>query len=490
VNGNGFMPHGYCFLWRPSLLWLHITADACTGFAYYCIPLVLVYFIRKRRDLPFPLVFWLFSAFIFFCGTTHLMSIWVLWHPDYYIEGYIKAATAAVSITTLLTLIVYVPLALELVSPAALAAQNVKLAAMVEQTETRGRVTLSAIMDHVSDGIITIDEHGAITSFNAACTRIFGYQPEEVIGRDMDLLVPQAGLAEDGDDPWHELTMGGSSGREVMARRQDGSVFPLELALSRFTVDDKTYLTGCLRDITAQKEAAAELGQLMTRLTESNAELERFAYVASHDMQEPVRMMLSFSELLAQDYAETLGVEGQEYLKIIGSSAERMRNMIHDLLDYARLDGEGQRFGPVDLRRELGLVEDNLRQLIEDTGAVIVCDELPMVQGSAVQLMRVLQNLVINAIKYQPPGQMPRLHLGGREAEGEKIFCLQDNGIGIQPGFIDEIFEPFRRLHSWDSIPGSGLGLAVCRKIVERHGGRIWAESAPGAGTRIFFTLP
>jgi len=490
VNGNGFMPHGYCFLWRPSLLWLHISSDALTGLAYYCIPLVLVYFIRKRRDLPFPLVFWLFSAFIFFCGTTHLMSIWVLWHPDYYVEGLIKAATAAVSISTLLTLIVYVPMALELVSPAVLAEQNEKLAAMVEETETRGRVTLGAIMDNVSDGIITIDEHGGITSFNAACTRIFGYQPEEVIGKDMDLLVPGPDLAEDGDDPWHALTTGGASGREVLARRKDGTKFPLELALSSFTLDGARYLTGCLRDITPQKAAAAELELLMTRLTESNAELERFAYVASHDMQEPMRMMLSFSELLAQDYASVLGEEGREYLNIIGSSAVRMRNMVRDLLDYARLDGEGQRFAPVDLAREMGLVKDNLRQLIEETGAEITYDELPVVQGSAVQIMRLLQNLVVNGIKYQPPGQVPRLHLGVSGEGGTRIFCLSDNGIGIKAAFVEEIFEPFRRLHSWDSIPGSGLGLAVCRKIVESHGGRIWAESTPGQGTRFYFTLP
>ncbi len=483
------MPHGYCFLWRPSLLWLHISSDALTGLAYYCIPLVLVYFIRKRRDLPFPLVFWLFSAFIFFCGTTHLLSIWVLWHPDYYLEGFVKATTAAVSVTTLLTLIIYVPMALELVSPAALAEQNVKLAAMVEETETRGRVTLSAIMDNVSDGIITINEHGGITSFNAACTRIFGYQPEEVIGKDMDLLVPGPDLAEDGDDPWHELTTGGASGREVLARRKDGTKFPLELALSGFMVDGERYLTGCLRDITAQKTAAAELELLMTRLTESNAELERFAYVASHDMQEPMRMMLSFSELLAQDYAGVLGDEGLEYLKIIGSSAVRMRNMVRDLLEYARLEGEARLFAPVDLRRELGLVEDNLRQLIEETGAEITCGELPVVQGSAVQIMRLLQNLIANGIKYQPPGQIPLLHLSCAEADGKMVFCVADNGIGIKPAFIEEIFEPFRRLHSWDSIPGSGLGLAVCKKIVESHGGRIWATSTPGQGTRFYFTL-
>ena len=200
-------------------------------------------------------------------------------------------------------------------------------------------------------------------------------------------------------------------------------------------------------------------------------------------------MMLSFSQLLEQEYAGVLDQDGQEYLRIIGSSAQRMRNMIRDLMDYARLDGERQNFSAIDLRQVLISVEENLRQLISESGAVITCGALPEVHGSAVQIMRLLQNLIINAIKYQPAGQTPRLHLFAAQESGATVFHLQDNGIGINPAFIDEIFQPFRRLHSWEQVQGSGLGLAVCRKIVEGHGGRIWASSVPGEGTIISFTL-
>jgi light-regulated signal transduction histidine kinase (bacteriophytochrome) len=275
----------------------------------------------------------------------------------------------------------------------------------------------------------------------------------------------------------------------VAGLRKDGTTFPLELSITSFVSDGERFFVCCLRDITEQKAALDEREQLLTRLTNSNAELERFAYVASHDMQEPVRMMVSFSQLLAEEYAGALGEEGGEYLRIINSSAHRMRHMIRDLMDYARLEGERQIFNRVDLREELRAVQENLRQLITETGAMITADEIPAVQGSAVQIMRLLQNLVINAIKFQPPGQVPRVHLGICEDIEQRLYYVRDNGLGIKPAFIEEIFAPFRRLHTWEAIQGTGLGLSVCRKIVEGHGGRIWASSVPGEGTTIFFTL-
>jgi two-component system sensor kinase FixL len=490
LNGNGFMPHGYCFLWRPGVLWLHVTSDACIGLSYFCIPLVLAFFIKKRRDLPFPLIFWLFCAFILLCGTSHFMAIWVIWHPAYYIEGWVKAATAAVSVATLGALIFHVPRALDMVGTAQLSALNVGLAAQVE----RGRVALGAVLDNVFDGIITIGEDGIVKSFNPACTRLFGYAPEEVIGKNLKLLMPSPYRAEHDGYLRGYLETGlakmiGTGGREVAGLRKDGTIFPLDLSITSFMADGIQYFTGCLRDITVQKAAMAERDRLLVRLTQSNAELERFAYVASHDMQEPVRMMLSFSQLLEQDYAGVLDEEGLEYLKIIGSSALRMRNMIRDLMDYARLDGERQAFTMVDLHQELIAVRENLFQLFIESGALMTFDPLPKVRGSAVQVMRLLQNLIINAIKYQPPAQIPRIHLGVSEEDGQTVFSLRDNGFGIKPAFVEEIFQPFRRLHTWDSIQGTGLGLSVCRKIVEAHGGRIWASSKPGFGTTIFFTL-
>ena len=201
-------------------------------------------------------------------------------------------------------------------------------------------------------------------------------------------------------------------------------------------------------------------------------------------------MVVNFSQILTADYSEKLDDDAREYLKIVGDSALRMRDMVQDLLDYARLGREAWRSGPVDMTLEMAHVEENLSALIRDSAAAVTSDRLPMIDGNAVQLMRVLQNLVANAIKYQPHGRRPVIHVGVEDDGANWLFSVADNGLGIEKAFIEEVFDPFRRLHTWEAIKGTGLGLAVCRKIVENHGGRIWAESTPGKGSTFHFTLP
>lgn len=229
---------------------------------------------------------------------------------------------------------------------------------------------------------------------------------------------------------------------------------------------------------------------LLSQLVETNTDLERFAYVASHDMLEPIRMVNIYSQMVAEDYKGQLDETGRKYLNVITASAARMHAMVHDLLHYARLQHDHDRPGPVDLNDELANVRANFGRLIQETGAQVDAEPLPPVQGNPVQIQRLIGNLVANAIKYQPPGQTPVVTISAVERDEMWEFTVADNGIGIDPQFAGQIFEPFRRLHTWDQYEGSGMGLAICRKIVERHGGRIWGESAPGQGTRIHFTLP
>jgi len=624
MNAYGFMPHGYCFEWRPSVLWLHVLSDFSIGISYYCIPFVLFYFIRKRPDLPFRPVFWLIGSFILLCGTTHFLNIWVLWHADYYVEGIVKAMTAVVSVATLIAVFVVLPRALgqrsvadmaeagfqlqglvassadaimtktldgivtswnaaaekvfgyseremigqpmtriippdrvdeeayilneirngrtvaryetirqkktgELISismtvspirnssgtvigaskiardnterktaEAATARHYIELAESAEhaaQSDERSRVTLKAVVDNAVDGIITIGEDGRITSYNAACTAIFGYTLDEVMGKNLKMLMPEPYHGEHDGYLSSYITTGnakiiGTSGREVKALRKDRSVFPMDLSVSSFTVDGVRYFSGIVRDITKQKQMEDNRERLLVQLTDSNTELERFAYVASHDMQEPLRMVLNFTQVIVRKYADVLDEEGKEYLQIVSNSAGRMRAMVHDLLEYARLGREGMSLSDVNLELELSHVRANLMEIIAETKAVITSGELPTIRGSAVQLMRLLQNLTANAIKYQPPDQIPVIHIGASRENDFWLFSVRDNGLGIDAAFIKEIFEPYRRLHHWESIKGTGLGLAVCKKIVENHGGRIWAVSTPGASTTIFFTLP
>lgn len=485
MSANGFMPHGYCFLWQPGVLWLHVLSDLAIAIAYFGIPLALIYFIRKRRDLPFQRVFVLFGAFILLCGCTHLLSIWVLWHPNYIFEGWVKAATAIISIATLVMVIRLMPQLLTLPSPAQLREVNTKLESMYRQSEENSR----AVIDNVLDGVITIDEHDRIRSFNAACEDMFGYQASEVIGRPISLLMPDPTYTEH-DRYVSEYLPIDAGARAVQARRKDGTAFSADLSVSAFEVDGKPHYTGIIRDITKAKQAEAARQKLLKRLTDSNTELERFAYVASHDMQEPLRMVLNFSQIIAHDYADKLDDDGREYLKIIGDSAGRMRDMVQDLLEYARLDKDSGRYDKVDLRVELAHVLENLRTLTKESQAVITYDPLPVICGNGVQLMRLMQNLIANAIKYQKPRRLPVVHVGCEDDGDYWRISVRDNGMGIEDAFIDQIFEPFRRLHSWEGIQGSGLGLSVCRKIVESHGGRIWAVSEPDTGSTFFFTIP
>ena len=232
-----------------------------------------------------------------------------------------------------------------------------------------------------------------------------------------------------------------------------------------------------------------ERGLLIEKLTASNTELERFAYVASHDLQEPIRMVASFSQILSQEYSQCLDDNGRQYLDIVRQSSVRMRGMIEDLLTYARIGNAVTETKPFDGEAVLAAALDNLRELIKERGAEITSDPMPALCGNPVQVSRLWQNLLANAIKYQAEGAVPRIHVGVREGNDAWHLSVHDNGIGIEPRFIEQIFQPFRRLHVWDSIQGTGLGLSICRRIVENHGGKIWAESVPGKGTTFHFTL-
>jgi signal transduction histidine kinase len=244
-----------------------------------------------------------------------------------------------------------------------------------------------------------------------------------------------------------------------------------------------------MRELERARVADENRERLLKQLMESNTELERFAYVASHDMQEPVRMVNIYSQLVAEDYHDRMDEKGRRYLGAISTSATRIHLMVQDLLRYSRLKQEPFEDSIVDLDRLLTQVRANLGQRIAATDARIESENLPKVSGNPVQLQRLFENLIGNAITYQPEGRTPVVTLSCVEAGERWRICVTDNGIGIEPEYATHVFEPFRRLHTWDKYNGTGLGLAICRKIVERHGGEIWVEPAPNQGARFCFTL-
>jgi chemotaxis family two-component system sensor kinase Cph1 len=262
-------------------------------------------------------------------------------------------------------------------------------------------------------------------------------------------------------------------------------------------------------DVTARKQAEIALAQANTDLARSNKELEQFAYVASHDLQEPLRMITSYTQLIAKRYNEKLDQNAREFMDFAVAGALRMQRLIHDLLAYSRVGTRGKPPELTDSGDALAAALDNLKLAIEENGAEITYDSMPAVIVDPTQLTQLFQNLLGNAIKFRGKAR-PRIHVGAvrepapyckipsagstgpasRQQPEEWHFSVRDNGIGIDPQYFDKIFIIFQRLHTLDQYPGTGIGLAICKKIIERHGGRIWVESQAGEGATFHFTLP
>jgi len=242
-------------------------------------------------------------------------------------------------------------------------------------------------------------------------------------------------------------------------------------------------------DITERKRAEEGLKQTMAELERSNEELQQFAYVASHDLQEPLRMVASYTQLLSRRYKGKLDTDADEFITYAVDGATRMQQMINALLTYSRVDTRGKDFKPTDCKSVLEAVLANLRVAIEESGAVVTHDPLPTVMADEVQLTQLFQNLIDNAIKFRGD-EPPRVHISAKQKGAEWVFSVRDGGIGIDPQFAERVFVIFQRLHGKQEYPGTGIGLAICQRIVERHGGRIWMESQPGEGSTFYFTIP
>jgi signal transduction histidine kinase len=237
------------------------------------------------------------------------------------------------------------------------------------------------------------------------------------------------------------------------------------------------------------QERTAELKEANTNLLYSNRELEQFAYVASHDLQEPLRAVNSYAQLLGRKYQGNLDAKADKYLGYIMEGATRMQQLINDLLDFSRVGTRGKELKPTACEAILSRVLENLQVAIAESQVLVTHDPLPTVMGDETQLNQLFQNLIANAIKFRRE-EPPRVHVSTEQRENEWVFGVRDNGIGMEPEYFDRIFTIFQRLHSRAEYPGTGIGLAVCKKIVERHGGRIWVESELGVGTTFYFTIP
>jgi light-regulated signal transduction histidine kinase (bacteriophytochrome) len=269
---------------------------------------------------------------------------------------------------------------------------------------------------------------------------------------------------------------------EMALIRKDGITVPVEVNATFINYEGRPADLVVIRDITERKRAEEELRR-------SNQELEHFAYIASHDLQEPLRMVSSYTQLLAQRYKDKLDADADEFIHYVEDGVSRMRALINGLLVYSRVGTSGAAFELTDCEAAFDCALTNLQVAVDESGAVITHHPLPVVMADASQLTQVFQNLIGNAIKFCNQ-ELPRIHVAAEPRGNEWLFSIRDNGIGIDPQYHDRIFDMSQRLHSRTEYPGTGLGLAICDKVVKRHGGRIWVESQTGKGATFYFTIP
>jgi len=356
----------------------------------------------------------------------------------------------------------------------------------VEGALVASEARFQSIVEGTPNGVLMIDGGGRIALVNAAVEALFGFRRDELVGAPVRRLLPEQ--TRDGREqsiaPYLRDSAGNGAGpgRDVVGLRKDGTEFPLQVGFKPIERDGARFTIASLVDMTAHQAAERELRR-------SNDELQRFAYVASHDLQEPLRTVASYVQLLERRYKDRLDDDGREFIGYAVDGARRMQRLIEDLLALSRVGSAGLVLVPTSVDRALDGALAGLQLSLEESRAEISRQPLPTVRADARQLEQLFSNLVGNAVKFAG-GTPPRIDISARSEGHQWVFEVRDQGIGIEPQYFDRIFVMFQRLHARDEYAGTGIGLAIAKKIVERHGGRIWVESSPGAGTAFRFTLP
>ena len=632
-----FMPHGFCYLWDRDLIWLHVVSDVLIALAYFSIPLTLVYFVRKKRDLPFHWMFLMFGLFIVACGSTHVIEVWNLWHADYWLAGIVKLITAIASIITAILLFQLVPKALALPSPDVLKEANQKLMDRTEELaranaelasansallrsreqqrsffdaipypvwvfdwetlaikdvnqsaiasygysrkefllltikDLRPSEDVPALLEHIRNSpnaagttgiwrhrkkegaiidvevttgvvkfdhrdarlaiaaniterkqmeealresdeklrllvggvqeyaILMLDLEGRVTTWNEGAERIKGYRAEEIIGQHFSkFYTPEAAAL---GKPALELKKAAEQGRfeeEGWRVRKDGSRFWASVVVT--PLRDRTgQLRGfakVTRDITERKQIEeqlerqrSELARSNTELIAANKELEAFSYSVSHDLRAPLRSIDGFSLALLEDYEEKLDAEGKDNLHRVRAATQRMGVLIDDLLDLSRVTRAGMKVQKVDLSAMGRAVAAELENSQPGRRTEFHIQEGLEAHADS-NLMRIaLENLLENAWKFTSKRESACIEFGQTNNNGSRVYFVRDDGAGFDSARATRLFGAFQRFHDKNDFPGTGVGLATVQRIVQRHGGRIWAESVPGKGATFYFTL-
>jgi two-component system sensor kinase FixL len=356
---------------------------------------------------------------------------------------------------------------------------------LAQEALRRSEAKFKSLFEGSPDAIIVVDSEGVIRSVNLQAEKLFGYSRDQLLDQHIEKLLParlrhrhaaihSSYLA----DPQTRLMNGGS---DLSGLRSDGMEFPVNVMLSPLGTEDGTMVLSVIRDTT-------ELNRALEELARSNRELDQFAHIASHDLQEPLRSIQLFSERLIKSYSYVFDERGRDYLDRTYQSAQRMQQLIRGMLAYSRVS-EAKTFEQVDLNRTAQEAIDDLHSHIERTGTQIELSGLPVIEADPLQMRQLMQNLISNAIKFRAKGRPPVIKIRGDGSNGHCRLMIEDNGIGFDEKYLDRIFAPFQRLHGRSEYEGTGIGLALCRKIALRHGGDITARSTPNEGATFIVTL-
>lgn len=534
---SGFMAHGNCYLWSPSLIVLHVASDCLIALSYLSIPITLVHFARKRRDIPFSWMFLCFGAFIVACGGTHVMEVWTIWFPSYWIAGALKAVTAGFSVVTAILLLRVVPRALALPGTQWLIDINQKLAGEVKQraqAESSLRrfsedleervasrtVALRAsnqslreselryrtLFEHAPESIVVLDmDRGQFVDLNENAERLFGMPREQLLHVGPVDVSPQ--FQPDGrpssqaareelqkalqnETPRFEWTHRNSAGQEI----------PCEISLVRLPSSGRNLVRGSIMDISERKHAVEEIRKLnaglelrvkerTAQLEAANRDLESFTYSVAHDLRAPLRHIDGFSKILVEEYAPQFPPGAQQHLERVRAATLHMGRLVDDLLNLARVGRASLRIVNTDLNEVLA---DTMLSLEAETRGRDVDWRVGRLSRAPCDpgLMRqVFFNLLSNALKFTGHREKAVIEIGEIRNQGDPLIFVRDNGVGFDMKYADKLFQAFQRLHPEEEFEGTGVGLAIVYRILQMHGGAIRAESSPQNGATFFFAV-
>ena len=514
-GSGGFQPHGFCYAWNPGLVWLHVISDLLIALAYFAIPIVMLWFLRRRPDIPFSWIFALFSTFIVACGATHVMEIWNLWHAQYWIAGAVKGITAVASVVTAVVLIYTVPKLLQVPNLSEWAKANADLETRVAQRTKELSLANSELREH-RDTLRLAQKAARMGAWDRDVTTGRSHwttELEEVFG-------VEPGTYNDSAEMWPNLVHPDdlpALDKAVADSLRDASEFAAEFRIlrpdgkqrwisARATVvrdghGQPNRMVGINIDVTEQKQAEEQVrilnASLESRVAErtrelsnANKELESFSYSVSHDLRAPLRTIDGFSLALLEDCGSKLDEVCAGHLQRIRTAAQRMGALIDDLLNLSRVTRASLNLQNFDLSAIAADVAKEL-QVSQPERQVAWKIQPALLAAGDSQLLRVaIENLLNNAWKFTSKRSDSLIEFGAAQKNGETAFFVKDNGAGFDPAYADRLFGAFQRLHGAAEFPGTGVGLATVQRVIHRHGGRIWAESSLDHGATFFFTLP